>query len=133
MAQPCIVPFPLSQVNDNKNNKTSSRIHNSEFHIFDKFWGGFFMLFLGTGWEYGTSLDWVGLVIEKVSGLTLGAYMQQHIFDPLGINSTTFAPSEEHAARRAQIHFRASNKQLSEIDAKTVFGETVVVHLGGSM
>eukprot|EP00026_Physarum_polycephalum_P004333 Phypoly_transcript_04351.p1 GENE.Phypoly_transcript_04351~~Phypoly_transcript_04351.p1 ORF type:complete len:391 (+),score=58.17 Phypoly_transcript_04351:36-1208(+) len=83
----------------------------------------------GTSWEYGTSIDWLGLVIEKISEKTLGDYMQQYIFEPLGIHSTTFEPVGENSAR---IHFRAPNKRLVEVDPKIFFGEKVALHLGGS-
>jgi methyl acetate hydrolase len=86
---------------------------------------------IGTAWEYGMSIDWVGLVIEKVTGQKLGAYMQQHIFDPLGMHSTTFSLNEEHGTRRARMHLRAPDQHLSEIDPKNVYGDKVDFHLGG--
>ncbi|TLD19166.1 hypothetical protein PspLS_09841 [Pyricularia sp. CBS 133598] len=47
-------------------------------------------------WCYGTGLDWAGRVIERANGeaLSLGAYMQKHIFAPLGMRSATFRPTE---------------------------------------
>ncbi|GAA5973618.1 hypothetical protein JCM21900_002515 [Sporobolomyces salmonicolor] len=44
----------------------------------------------GKSWSYGTSNDWLGLVISAVSGLTLGEYFQQNIFAPLGIDDMTY-------------------------------------------
>ncbi|GAA5975495.1 hypothetical protein JCM10908_005178 [Rhodotorula pacifica] len=46
----------------------------------------------GTAFAYGTSLDWMSLVVEKVSGLPLEEYFQQNIFGPLGITDTSFHP-----------------------------------------
>ncbi|KAG2171894.1 hypothetical protein INT44_006684 [Umbelopsis vinacea] len=46
----------------------------------------------GAGWMYGTGLDWAGLVVERVTGSTLGQFMQQRIFDPLGISDGQFYP-----------------------------------------
>lgn len=46
----------------------------------------------GDGWWYGSALDWAGLVLEHVTGQSLGQYMQQHVFDPLGMNDTGFWP-----------------------------------------
>jgi len=86
----------------------------------------------GTNWEYSTSLDWTGLVIEAVTGQTLGAYMKQHIFDPLGMQSSTFVTNAEQNARHAFIHQRAPDKHLSEINLKVAYGEKVEVHLGGA-
>jgi CubicO group peptidase (beta-lactamase class C family) len=44
----------------------------------------------GTRWHYGYSTDWAGRLVETVSGLTLEDYFRRNIFDPLGMNDTTF-------------------------------------------
>lgn len=44
----------------------------------------------GQGWYYGSSIDWAGQVIEKLTGQTLGEYMAKNIFKPLGMKDTTF-------------------------------------------
>lgn len=44
----------------------------------------------GQGWYYGTNIDWAGHVLEKVTGQTLGEYMAQHLFKPLGMNDSSF-------------------------------------------
>ena len=44
-------------------------------------------------WRYGVGLEWVGKVVERLNGgINLGAYMDEHIFKPLGITSLTFRP-----------------------------------------
>ena len=48
----------------------------------------------GEGWYYGTAIDWAGLVLENVTGQSLGQYMQEHIFDPLGMPDTGFWPEK---------------------------------------
>jgi CubicO group peptidase (beta-lactamase class C family) len=75
----------------------------------------------------------MGQIIEKVTGQTLGAYMQQHIFDPLGIHSTTFELNAEQAARHTHIHMRASDKHLIETDPVNVYGGKVEIHTGGGI
>ncbi|KUI60658.1 Acyltransferase LovD [Cytospora mali] len=47
----------------------------------------------GEAWIYGPGLDWAGLVIEKVSGVTLEEFMAAHIFAPLGIKDMSFFPA----------------------------------------
>src|SRR5262245_33540852 len=42
----------------------------------------------GTTWDYGFGLDVLGLVIEKITGQTLGQYFQANIFTPLGMHDT---------------------------------------------
>ncbi len=44
----------------------------------------------GEVWRYGTSTDWVGKLVEKLSGKTLEDYFRDHITGPLGMHSTWF-------------------------------------------
>jgi methyl acetate hydrolase len=67
----------------------------------------------GTRWEYGMSTDWLGLVIEAVSGQDLNAYCQEHIFGPLGMRDSTFVFSEELQTRLMAIHSRQSDGSLT--------------------
>jgi CubicO group peptidase (beta-lactamase class C family) len=51
----------------------------------------------GTKWEYSRSTDVLGRLIEVLSGLTLGEYLQRHIFAPLGMVDTAFyVPAPGH-------------------------------------
>ena len=56
----------------------------------------------GSAWEYGRATDVLGRLVEVVSGQTLGAYLQQHIFAPLGMTETWFSVPPEHHARIAE-------------------------------
>jgi len=53
----------------------------------------------GTQWSYSIGLDLLGRVIEVVSGMPFDAYLKQHIFDPLGMASTTFRVPEANIPR----------------------------------
>ena len=44
----------------------------------------------GARWEYGINTDWLGRLVERVSGQTLEAYFAQKIFEPLGMHDTYF-------------------------------------------
>lgn len=43
-----------------------------------------------TAWQYGTSLDWTGKLVETASGTSLEEYFQKNILKPLGMNDTSF-------------------------------------------
>ncbi len=58
----------------------------------------------GDRWDYGIGIDWVGLLVEEVTGQTLGAYCAQHLFGPLEMRSTAFAPTPDMAGRAASVH-----------------------------
>lgn len=46
----------------------------------------------GTKWEYGSSIDWAGTAVERISGLSLDAYFKKFIFEPCGIKNMTLLP-----------------------------------------
>jgi CubicO group peptidase (beta-lactamase class C family) len=53
----------------------------------------------GTEWEYGVSVDWLGLVVEKLTGQSLSAYLREHVYEPLGMVDSTFALTVAQRAR----------------------------------
>jgi CubicO group peptidase (beta-lactamase class C family) len=55
----------------------------------------------GERWEYGISTDWVGQVVERLSGQSLEAYFREHILDPLNMSDTGFSLRPEQRARLA--------------------------------
>lgn len=67
----------------------------------------------GTQWKYGTNLDWVGQVIEGITGRRLGEVMASQVFAPLGITSMTFALDDPRRARLAQMHARGDDGSLT--------------------
>jgi len=56
----------------------------------------------GTVWDYGLSTDVLGLVVEKISGQSLGAFLQQRLFRPLGMGDSGFVVPEAKRNRLAQ-------------------------------
>jgi methyl acetate hydrolase len=67
----------------------------------------------GTHWQYGNSIDWVGRIVEAISGDSLDVYFRQHIFDPLGMNDTTFVLTPRQREREASAHRRGPNGALT--------------------
>ncbi|PQV53182.1 serine hydrolase [Paraburkholderia sp. BL21I4N1] len=72
----------------------------------------------GTVWEYGTNVDWLGLVVEKLAGQSLGSYIRQHVYEPLGMNDSTFEPNAEQRGRLLRVMQRQADGTLalSKID-----------------
>jgi CubicO group peptidase (beta-lactamase class C family) len=56
----------------------------------------------GSAWEYGLSTDVTGRVIEAVTGVTLGQFLAQRLFEPLKMPDTGFLVPNGKAARLAQ-------------------------------
>jgi len=44
----------------------------------------------GEGWGYGIGIDWAGLAVEAASGQRLDAWLEEHVFAPLGMADTGF-------------------------------------------
>ncbi|MFB9325582.1 serine hydrolase domain-containing protein [Paenibacillus aurantiacus] len=60
----------------------------------------------GTRWQYGYSHDVLGALIEVLSGKTLGQFMQDELFNPLGMHDTFFRIPENKRARLATMYIR---------------------------
>ncbi len=70
----------------------------------------------GTAWNYGINTDWLGQVIERVSGQDLASYLEEHVFAPLGMADTTFSLHEEQRSRLMAIHARTTDGGLTVVD-----------------
>lgn len=59
----------------------------------------------GTRWEYGSGIDWLGQVIEAVTGRRLREVIAERICAPLAMTDTTFSPAAVRD-RLAAMHLR---------------------------
>jgi CubicO group peptidase (beta-lactamase class C family) len=55
----------------------------------------------GTIWDYGVSVDVLGLVVEAVSGKSLGRFLQERVWQPLGMIDTNFWVPDAKRSRYA--------------------------------
>jgi methyl acetate hydrolase len=70
----------------------------------------------GTRFEYGINIDWLGRVIEAVSGQPLDAYFLEHITGPLGMSNTTARMTAEQRANSTPIHVRGEDGAWAATD-----------------
>jgi CubicO group peptidase (beta-lactamase class C family) len=74
----------------------------------------------GTHWNYGLSTDIVGRLVEIFSGQTLDVYLQEHIFEPLGMVDTGFyVPEESHHRFASLYQYRPANTPALMDDGAT--------------
>jgi len=85
----------------------------------------------GERWQYGTSIDWVGRIVESISGVPLDLYFRKHILDPLGMNDTAFVISPRQRAREASVHRRGPAGSLTAEPMEQPSGGTHARHSGG--
>ncbi len=57
----------------------------------------------GEAWTYGTSIDVLGYIVEKVSGMPLNQYFEKNIFQPLGMQDTGFYLPDAKADRLVDV------------------------------
>jgi CubicO group peptidase (beta-lactamase class C family) len=60
----------------------------------------------GERWLYSTSTDWVGRLVEKVSGQTLEDYFHDRILAPLGMKDTSYYVPKDKEARLVTVNRR---------------------------
>jgi methyl acetate hydrolase len=66
----------------------------------------------GDRWLYGINTDWVGRLVEAVSGQSLDVYFREKIFTPLGMKDSGYQPTAEQRARQARLHARQADGSL---------------------
>ncbi|KAM5354612.1 hypothetical protein ACJ41O_001259 [Fusarium nematophilum] len=70
----------------------------------------------GEGWEYGIGIDWAGIAVERVTGMTLNDYFHRNLFEPLGIKNMSMIPTKEMRSNLAYMHARGPDGRLQTID-----------------
>lgn len=58
----------------------------------------------GENWQYGSSTDYVALLVEKMSGIPLDRYLKERIFEPLGMHDTHYNVPESKTDRVAAVY-----------------------------
>ncbi len=82
----------------------------------------------GEKWEYGTSIDWCGQVVEAITGKRLGEVFQTRIFEPLGMRDMSFELNDTLRARLAGMHARSVDGSLTPMNFELPKPE---IHMGG--
>lgn len=67
----------------------------------------------GTRWQYGINIDWIGRMIEAISGEDLDSYFQNHLFVPLGMKDCGFLLKPGIAERMVTRHQRHPDGTLA--------------------
>ena len=86
----------------------------------------------GKRWHYGYSTDWVGRLVEVVSGLTLEQYFQQNILQPLGMKDTSFIMAAGKFDRLVSRHLRQPDGSLQQ-ETRTLPAPPAAFNGGGGL
>jgi CubicO group peptidase (beta-lactamase class C family) len=66
----------------------------------------------GTKWKYGLSIDILGYLIEILSGMPLDKFLQERIFNKLGMKDTGFFVPLEKRDRMVRLYTKDSERRL---------------------
>ncbi len=69
----------------------------------------------GEKWDYGIGIDWVGKAVERVSRQSLGDYLAEHLFGPVGMTDIGFKLTPDRRGRLAGMHARGDDGALALI------------------
>ncbi|WKN29725.1 serine hydrolase [Porifericola rhodea] len=84
----------------------------------------------GEQWYYSASPDVLSLLIEKFSGMSTADFIQQRIFDPLGMKDTGYNTKKENRERVAGLHQKnqdgtlSLNQRQTPVEGHTIYGGT---------
>ncbi|MFC0212243.1 serine hydrolase domain-containing protein [Paenibacillus chartarius] len=82
--------------------------------------------------QYGLSHDILGVLIEVITGKTLGRFLHDEIFDPLGMKDTFFRIPDDKKDRLCSLYNRSDDGSLTKntnMDAN--FQPDAVMEMGG--
>ncbi|MCM1026190.1 MAG: beta-lactamase family protein [Roseburia sp.] len=79
----------------------------------------------GESWEYGTSAEVLGALVEAVSGMKFGDFLAERFFVPLGMKDTAFYVPQEKQERLAAIYRITENGPVRADDRDYSLGPCV--------
>ena len=72
----------------------------------------------GSRWHYSIATDICGYLVELMSGQSLGEYMQEHIFLPLGMPDTSFIVPDDKIPRFAALYGIDGDNTLAKLESE---------------
>jgi CubicO group peptidase (beta-lactamase class C family) len=88
----------------------------------------------GTAWNYSVSIDVLGYLVEKLSGMSFGEFLRTRLFAPLGMNDTAFyVPSDkiERFASCYQPESRGPGLKLQDDARESAYAKPPTLESGG--
>ena len=78
----------------------------------------------GSKWEYcQTSINTAARIVEVVSGKSFPEFLQERLFDPLGMKDTTFYPTENLLGRLASSYRRTGDGAWEKVGISLLGGK----------
>ena len=85
----------------------------------------------GDEWQYGSSTDYVVVLVEKISGMSINDFLREHLFEPLGMVDTYYYVPREKVNRVAAV-YRTDDAGQIELSRPPEFVEPTTMFHGVS-
>jgi CubicO group peptidase (beta-lactamase class C family) len=87
----------------------------------------------GTAWNYSVSIDVMGYLVQKLSGMRFGEFLRTRLFEPLGMTDTAFWCPPEKISRFASCYAPDGNGGLKLQDdaGESTYAEPPGLESGG--
>jgi CubicO group peptidase (beta-lactamase class C family) len=87
----------------------------------------------GTAWNYSVSIDVMGYLVQKLSGLSFGEFLRTRLFEPLGMRDTAFWCPEEKIGRFASCYLpkAGGGLQVQDDAGASTYGKPPNLESGG--
>ncbi len=85
----------------------------------------------GDQWRYGSSTDYVALLVERISGQRLDQFLQERIFDPLGMVDTHYNVPASKVDRVAAVYSPSGPGNTIELRSQPSTREQPTKYFGG--
>lgn len=87
----------------------------------------------GTAYHYSVSLDVLGLVIQRASGMTFPQFLQRRLFDPIGMDDTSFGIRPGEAGRMAALYdYSPPGRRLDPGSSVEAYSRPITLFSGGA-
>ena len=84
----------------------------------------------GSAWEYSIATDWLGMTVERLSGMRLEEYFRKWIFDPIGMEWTSFIISPRQRAELVPVRGKRAGGGFDTLDFE--ISQTPEQYMGGA-
>ncbi|HZZ90757.1 MAG TPA: serine hydrolase domain-containing protein [Caulobacteraceae bacterium] len=87
----------------------------------------------GTAWNYSVSIDVMGYLVEKLSGMSFGEFLRTRLFEPLGMTDTAFWVPPEKLDRFCSCYQpkKGGGLDLQDDAGKSTYAKPPLLESGG--
>ena len=87
----------------------------------------------GEHWNYSVSIDVMGYLVQKLSGMSFGEFLRTRLFEPLGMKDTAFSVPQDKMERLSSCYMPGRDGKLTLQDdaGKSTYAQPPALESGG--